>query len=229
MDASGTETLKNKFIRGTALTTRPILVPLHDTSNHLSRSGEDLFAYFYSNSSPDGLKSLMHLLSAYSSALGLEGLPVENEPCYNSVMNISKSLQEIGLHTENCVVIGSSILSAYGIRGTDDIDVVTDSETYDRLASNVRFDEAEDHGREVLTDELFEIGTSWGVLDKDQTLDDLTEHSTVIDGVRYVTITFLLAVKKSWLLDEEVRQKDIDDVKLIEDYLAQQLVIDVNI
>jgi hypothetical protein len=35
-------------------------------------------------------------------------------------------------------------------------------------------------------------------------------------------LDFLLAVKKSWLQDDDVRQKDIDDVELIENYLVEQ-------
>lgn len=136
-------------------------------------------------------------------------------------MDILNSLQEIGLSNENSVVIGSGILSAYGIRESNDIDVVTDKSTYNKISAESRFAKAENHGREILTDDLFEIGTSWGVLGKDQTIDDLKEKSTVVDGVRYITIEFLMAVKQSWLQDDDVRQKDIDDVKLIEKYLAQ--------
>ncbi len=136
-------------------------------------------------------------------------------------MNTMQLLQEIDLHSENCVIIGSGILSAYGIRQSNDIDVVVNEETYRTLASNNRFAAAETHGRAILTDELFEIGTSWYVLGKDRDLDDLKNQSVVIDGVRYVTLAFLLAVKKSWITEDDVRQKDIDDVALIEDYLTQ--------
>jgi hypothetical protein len=71
----------------------------------------------------------------------------------------------------------------------------------------------------VLVDEIFEIGTNWGVLGKNQAFDDLYRQSVVIDDVRYVTLEFLLAVKESWLDDDDVRQKDIDDVKLIKTFL----------
>lgn len=138
-------------------------------------------------------------------------------------MEIAQSLHELGLNPENSVIIGSGILSAYGIRDSNDIDIVVEKETYNKLTTDNRFTKAENHGREVLTDELFEIGTSWGVLGKSQTFDDLFQQSTMIDGVRYITLDFLLVVKRSWLKDADVRQKDIDDVKLIEDYLAQQV------
>lgn len=131
-------------------------------------------------------------------------------------------MKDVNLDAENCVVIGSGILSAYGVRESNDIDVVTDTETYGRLAGDPRFAKTENHGREILSDALFEIGKGWDVLGMFHAFEDLVKHSVVVGDVRYVTLEFLLAVKKSWLHDENVRQKDIDDVKLIEQNLAQQ-------
>jgi len=137
-------------------------------------------------------------------------------------MGIKSKLSDIGLTANNSVVIGSGILSALKLRASNDIDVVVLQPEYLKLANGSRFTKNQNHGHEILTDELFEIGTSWGVLGKSQTFDDLQKQSVVIDGVRYITIEFLLAVKKSWLQDDNVRQKDIDDVQLIEKYLKEE-------
>lgn len=134
-------------------------------------------------------------------------------------MNFQRNLQEIGLDTESCVVIGSGILSANNIRESSDIDVTVTEDTYKRLSKDTRFTEIYKNGRKVLVDEIFEIGTNWGVLGRNQVFDDLYRQSVVINGVRYVTLEFLLAVKESWLDDDDVRQKDIDDVKLIKTFL----------
>lgn len=136
-------------------------------------------------------------------------------------MDTRSKLTDIGLTKDNSVVIGSGILSALNLRASNDIDVVVPEAEYSRLADSKQFAKTQNHGREILSDELFEIGTSWGVLGKDQSFDDLRKQSIVIDDVRYVTIEFLLAVKKSWLHDDDVRQKDIDDVELIEKYLKE--------
>lgn len=136
--------------------------------------------------------------------------------------DFKNKLAELGLSSLNSVVIGSGILDALGIRKSNDIDVVVDEETYAHLKDSGRFQEEQHYGRSVLVDDSFEIGTSWGVLEKDQTLSDLTKQSAVIDDVCYITLDFLLSVKKSWLQDDNVRQKDIDDVKLIEEHLAEQ-------
>lgn len=137
-------------------------------------------------------------------------------------MNIKIALSDIGLNSSNSVIIGSGVLSALKLRESADIDVVVNQSEYERLANTGQFSKSHSHGREILTDSLFEIGTSWGVLGEDQAFDDLQGNSTVIDDVRYITIEFLLAVKKSWLNDDDVRQKDIDDVELIETYLKEQ-------
>lgn len=137
-------------------------------------------------------------------------------------MDTRSKLRDIGLTQDNSVVIGSGILSALNLRASNDIDVVVPEVEYSRLADNKQFTKSQNHGREILVDELFEIGTSWGVLSKNQTFDDLQKQSVVIDDVRYITIEFLLAVKKSWLNDDDVRRKDIDDVELIEKYLKEQ-------
>ncbi len=137
-------------------------------------------------------------------------------------MDIKRELERIGLTIENSVVIGSGILSALNIRESQDIDVTVNEDVYKRLSADSRFKKAENHGREVLTDGLLEIGTSWGVLNKDWKFDDFLGESVVIDEVRYTTLEFLLAVKQSWLLEKDARQKDIDDVELIKNYLLNK-------
>lgn len=136
--------------------------------------------------------------------------------------DFKNKLATLGLDARNSVVIGSGILDALGMRKSGDIDVVVDEATYARLGADGRFLEEQHYGRSVRVDDSFEINTHWGVLGKDQTLTDLIGQSVTVEDVRYITLDFLLAVKKSWLLDGDVRQKDIDDVKLIEEYLARQ-------
>src|SRR3989339_791609 len=134
-------------------------------------------------------------------------------------MEIKNKLIELGLNSENAVVIGSGILNALNLRESKDIDVVVTEEKYKELSDNSRFKKEQNHGREILADELFEIGTSWIVVGKTWKFDDLLNHSTTIDDVRYNKVEFLLDAKRRWLADGDVRQKDIDDVKLMEQYL----------
>lgn len=140
----------------------------------------------------------------------------------NSDFNLKDEFTRLGLSPENSVIIGSGILDALNIRTSVDVDVVLDSESYERLNKNSRFISGESYGHPILSDGTFEIRMSWGVLGREYTLSDFIPETVVIDGVRYISLEFLLRVKKSWLQDPDVRQKDIDDVKLIETYLAKE-------
>ncbi len=134
------------------------------------------------------------------------------------------TLQNIGLNSENSIVIGSGILGALGIRKSHDIDLVVTQEKYGLLKKSGKFEIKQNHGREILADNLFEIGTSWNVLDKNYKFEDFKSESLIMDDVRYITLDFLHKVKKSWLKDVDVRQKDTDDVKLIEKYVQNNKV-----
>lgn len=147
---------------------------------------------------------------------------------FNRILGIKaldpkEELEKIGLNPDNSVVIGSGILSALGIRESKDIDLVVDQENYNRLKSDGHFKKETNHvGTEILTDDVFEIGVGWNVLGKNWMFNDFLDKSEIINGVRYHTLEFLLEVKRSWLKDSDVRQKDFDDVKLIEDYLKNK-------
>lgn len=140
----------------------------------------------------------------------------------NAVLNLKEALASLGLSLDNAVVIGSGILSALDIRESGDVDVVIDDASYERLSKTGQFTSKEHYGRPVLENDVFEISTRWSVLGKDYKLTDLAAESVIIHDVRYVTLDFLLRVKRSWLSDDAVRQKDVEDVKLIEAYLAKE-------
>jgi len=135
-------------------------------------------------------------------------------------IEIKNKLDGLGLNSDNAVVIGSGILNALNLRESKDIDVIATEGKYKELSSNNRFHKEQNHGREILTDDLFEIGTIWNVVGKNWKFEDLLNNSTIIDGVRYNSVEFLLNAKRRWIAGGEGRQKDIDDVKLMEHYLS---------
>ncbi len=132
-------------------------------------------------------------------------------------------LEAFGLTPSNSIVIGSGILAVLSIRTSKDIDVIVTQSVYDSLKNSGKFTISETHGREILVDDMFEIGTNWEVLGKQRSFEDLVPDSIVINSVRYITLDFLYRVKKSWLQDGEARPKDIADVELIENYLQNKL------
>lgn len=134
-------------------------------------------------------------------------------------MQITSNIKNLGLSQDDTVVVGSGILDACGLRESKDIDLVVTEEAYAKLLNDTRFHKEINHGREILVDDIFEIGTNWTVSGKTWKYSDLLNYSVVIDGVRYVTVEFLFDAKKSWIASGDGRQKDIDDVILMEKYL----------
>lgn len=58
------------------------------------------------------------------------------------------------------------------------------------------------------------------MLGKSYKFEDLKRKSIIIDDIRYITLKFLYKVKQSWIKgDSNVRQKDVNDLELIESYL----------
>ena len=140
-------------------------------------------------------------------------------------MDFKKHLSKYNLTPDNCVVIGSGIMDAKGIRDSHDIDVVIKTDVYNKLKELEEFTVSDVHGREIIVDneEIVEAGDSWIVLGKERFYDDLVKDSEIIDGVRFVTLDFLHRVKKSWTEnDESPREKDFKDIELIESYLSKQ-------
>ena len=105
----------------------------------------------------------------------------------DSSFNLQAQLANLGLSAENSVIIASGILNALGIRESGDVDIVVGQADYERLSKDSRFTLGQNYGHPVLLDDTFEICTSWGVLDKEYSLQDFLPETTVIDGVRYIS------------------------------------------
>jgi len=136
-------------------------------------------------------------------------------------MDIKNKLHQVDLIPKNSIVIGSGILNALNIRISKDIDVVVTEEKYKQLSAHPRFKKEHKHNRETLTDGLFEIMTNWTVMKKNWSYHNLLPYSIIINGIQYITIEFLFNAKQSWLADGSIRQKDIDDIKLMKGYLSK--------
>lgn len=137
------------------------------------------------------------------------------------MIDIKEKLSALSLTPENSVVIGSGILNTLNIRESHDIDVIVDTETYNRLKQNPQFVVTKKFDLDVLQYDIYEIGTGWNITDinKVYSFDELFENSVVIDGVRYNSLVFLLKVKKIWVSGKNPRDKDKKDIEIIENYL----------
>ena len=138
---------------------------------------------------------------------------------------MKKVLQKFGLNPDNSVIIGSGILQALKIRKSNDTDLVVSREVYNRLKKSgnftVKHNPEHKFGPEILKGDNLEIGVTWTELNTPHELEYFKKYSVIINGVRYINLDFLYKVKKEWLKQKSPRQKDIDDVKLIERFKDQ--------
>ncbi len=130
-------------------------------------------------------------------------------------MTIVRRFQELGLPADQCVVIGSGILDALGLRESDDIDLVVSSDVFATLQADGSWTAKEKHNDIVLLKDDAEVWQDWGA-DEEASFLSLYENSVIIDGVHFVNPQFLLAWKK-----QQSREKDVKDIQLLEEYLRR--------
>ena len=137
-------------------------------------------------------------------------------------MNHIEKAEELSLLQDDFVVVGGSVLDIYGIRKSDDFDVVVSPNAFEQFKNTDgwKIDQIfkDKWGRERLVmgdfevskDLVFEWGNGYTF-----TFEMLKSISHIIDGVRVQPLAFLLLCKV-----HIGRPKDIEDVKLIEQYFA---------
>lgn len=140
------------------------------------------------------------------------------------MVNFQKKLLKLSLTPNNSVVIGSGILNALKIRESHDIDVTVTKQMYEHFKQESNFKVVNLFGTEFLQNEDYEIGTEWNVGDINRvySYEELYINSIVIDNVRYISLEFILEIKKLWIKSKNVRKKDIKDIQLIENYLKNK-------
>lgn len=136
------------------------------------------------------------------------------------MLDFRKELSKLSLDETNCVVIGSGILNALGIRESHDIDVIVNEEVFEKLKGNRDLKQIiNEYDNPMLVNEKVEIALGW-INNPNISFfyDDLLNSNctTIIDEVRYLNLETILKIKKIWN-----REKDKKDVKLIEEYLKK--------
>lgn len=131
---------------------------------------------------------------------------------------MKETLAKLGLDASNSIVIGSGILQVHKIRKSNDIDLVVSQKIYTMLKKSGNYSVVKKPYGDKLTNDSFDIRLNWVVLGKSYMFEDFRSESVTIDDVRYITLDFLYKAKKSWIKEKTARPKDINDLKLIEEY-----------
>lgn len=138
-------------------------------------------------------------------------------------MNHIEKVKELGLRTNQFVLVGGSVLDIHKIRKSDDIDVVVSTEAFEELKKRGwGLDEEfkSKWGRERLKNDVFEVvtGLNFEYCNYIMPFEILFDLSQVIDGVHVQPLGMLLLGKK-----DIGREKDLKDIELIENFFGVHL------
>jgi len=136
------------------------------------------------------------------------------------MLDFKKELSKLSLDETNSVVMASGILHALGIRESHDVDIIVGKDVFEMLRGNENLEErTNEFGNPILVNDTVDISLGW-VQNPNLSFiyEDLLKdkHTVVIDGVRYLSLETLLEAKKIW-----GREKDLEDIRLIEEYLEK--------
>lgn len=128
-------------------------------------------------------------------------------------------VKALNLPLDQIIVIGSGILDQLGIRPASDIDLAASSDLMKKLSeeSGYWLKKFDDNRRFyfVKDDGSAEVWDGWEFDGQAVGYDDLLNYAVEYDGVRFVDLKFLRKWK-SW----RGREKDVQDVKLIDEWRA---------
>ena len=131
---------------------------------------------------------------------------------------IKRKVKGLNLPTGKYALFGSVPMSAHGIRESNDIDLIVMPELFARLEATGEWEETFPNGRKKLAKGDFEVYNGWWSSDSyRRDVSKLIAGAEILDGVPVVKLEEVLVWKKAF-----GREKDLKDVKLIEEFLSRQ-------
>lgn len=133
-------------------------------------------------------------------------------------MNIKNEVEKLNFKSGQYALIGGAVLSLYGIRDTNDLDLVVLPEVCEELLKNGWKKEEMEPGRFVLRKNGVDIFNNL-CIDKvfyDREAEDIIKDADVVDGIPVQNLYDLMSFKKFL-----GRPKDLHDIELIREFLAK--------
>ncbi len=133
-------------------------------------------------------------------------------------MDLINKIKQLNLPFGKYIVFGSGPLQAHGIRKTRDIDLLVLPELYNQLQQEgweERSWETQLQGRYLYKDNM-EVVDNWTYGEYNPDPKWLIENAEIIDGIPFAPLEEVIKWKSAY-----GRDKDIVDIKLIEEYLVR--------
>lgn len=130
-------------------------------------------------------------------------------------MNIFEDVKFLNLPIGEYAVVGGGVLAAHGLREHRDVDLVVTKNLYNHLRA-IGWSVAEDK-LNVLRMEKYEADSNFHWKEYQPDITKLIKEADIINGIPFVKLQELLIFKKNL-----GRKKDLEDIKLIEEYLIKR-------
>jgi len=126
-----------------------------------------------------------------------------------------EKLKELNLPKGEFAIFGSGPMCVRGLRECGDLDLMVTDDVFNEFKKRPDFKAKKNKdGNEYLEKDNIEIYKNWHLADWD--INKLIQEAEIIDGFPFVRLKEVLKWKKL-----RNREKDIEDIKLIEGYLAK--------
>jgi len=132
-----------------------------------------------------------------------------------------ENLKKLNLPKDQFVIVGSGPMSVRGIRESEDIDVIVTPTLWDELVKKYKI-KINSFGVETMY-----VDTDIEILNPAQSLfgnskvvpfEEIFAQADVFDGIKFLNLEHLKKIKR-----ELGREKDLRDIKLIDEYLISQI------
>lgn len=131
------------------------------------------------------------------------------------IKELLKKLKELNLPKGKFAIFGSGPMCVRGLREIGDLDIMVTDDVYNEFKKRPDFKAKKDkNGNEYLEKDNIEIYADWHLDDWDE--KKMIQEAEIIDGFPFVRLEEVLRWKKL-----RNREKDIKDIKLIEEYLEK--------
>lgn len=130
-------------------------------------------------------------------------------------MTIFEEVEKLNLPIGQYAVVGSGVMSAYGIRQHGDVDLIITPDLFDILKDSGW--ELSKNKKNVIKSGNYEADIDYKYGEYNPNPKELIETAEIINGIPFIKLDEVIKFKKALN-----RDKDQDDIKLINNYLMNE-------